>query len=123
MSVWLAITELTTRVTADLTAIVNRLKYVEHSTVHLSPDVSVEYSDHDVDSDRYLTTTYKRSDGTLLRVETYSEDPLETPQTPPVYGLKTVTLYDRLGLNPLKVYRYDVDYDASGRILSVRERV
>ena len=77
MSVWSEATALAKRAAADLTAVVNRILFLENITIHSALDVNTDYENKDPITGRFKTITHKRVDGTVIRRTTYEIDPDE----------------------------------------------
>lgn len=118
MSVWSEVSALAKRVAADVTAVVNRVLFLENITIHNALDVNTEYEDKDPTTGRFKSITYKRLDGTIIRKVTYDVDPDEPVEVPPKLNLKVVTVFGKDGITILQETRYRVTYDSDGDIVS-----
>ena len=118
MSVWSEATALAKRAAADLTAVVNRILFLENITIHSALDVNTDYENKDPTTGRFKTITHKRVDGTVIRRTTYEIDPDEPAEVPPKLNLKVVTVFAKDGITILQETRYRVAYDSDGDIVS-----
>ena len=118
MSVWSEATALAKRAAADLTAVVNRILFLENITIHGALDVNTDYENKDPITGRFKTITHKRVDGTIIRKITYEIDPDEPAEVPPKLNLKVVTIFAKDGITILQEVRYRVTYDSEGDITS-----
>jgi hypothetical protein len=118
MSVWLSLRNLASKVSADITALANRIVYLEHNVAHSAMDVSKELVDKDPNTGLYRSVIFKRPDETLLRKDEYSSDPELPIDDPPVMNLRTSTIYGKDGVNVLAQHKYRVTYDENDQIIS-----
>ena len=118
MSVWSEATALAKRAAADVTAVVNRILFLENITIHSALDVNTDYENKDPITGRFKTITHKRVDGTIIRRTTYEIDPDEPAEVPPKLNLKVVTVFAKDGITILQEARYRVAYDSDGDIVS-----
>ena len=118
MTVWAEGLALAKRVAADMTAVVNRVLFLENISVHSALDVNTDYEDKDPTTGRFKTITHKRGNGTIIRRTTYEVDPNEPAEVPPKLNLKVVTIFAKDGITILQEVRYRVTYDSEGDITS-----
>ncbi|MEG3033919.1 MAG: hypothetical protein RR877_00295 [Aurantimicrobium sp.] len=118
MTVWAEGLALAKRVAADMTAVVNRILFLENISVHSALDVNTDYEDKDPTTGRFKTITHKRGNGTIIRRTTYEVDPDVPAEVPPKLNLKVVTIFAKDGITILQEVRYRVTYDSEGDITS-----
>lgn len=116
MSVWNAISALTIKTAADVTALLNRIKNLELGLKALEADVSIEREDWLADHGVWSKTSYYRPDGSLARVDEYegTEGHLDFPNAPNV--LRKL-IYAKDGINVKVNHRFALEYDSEGRII------
>lgn len=118
MTVWNECEKLAKRVAADITALFNRILFLENISIHNALDLNTDYEDKDPVTGKFKIITHKRLDGTVLKKTVYSVDPDLPTTVPPVLNLKTVTLFGKDGISIVQEVRYRVSYDDDGDIIS-----
>lgn len=118
MSIWSELSLATTRFAADVTAIVNRVIFLERTMVPYALDVNTDYEDKDSVTGKFKKITYKRLDGTVIKTITYEIDSDLPAEIPPKLNLKRVTVFSKDGITILEEAKYRILYDSEGDIVS-----
>ena len=118
MSIWSELSLATTRFAADVTAIVNRVIFLERTMVPYALDVNTDYEDKDSVTGKFKKITYKRLDGTVIKNITYEIDSDLPAEIPPKLNLKRVTVFSKDGITILEEAKYRILYDSEGDIVS-----